>query len=322
MNAAKRAEPFRGSASTSNKPFVVDMPAPLLKRNADLSNGARHLYATARALANGRTGELRIRNRWLAFRFICFQAGICIKTGRKYWKELLVCGWVSAERERVARVLCGRLRSVGGRAHYTVHRQPKTERRSKRPSPTPSRSIEKRPFLQRSNSSFREELPPQRSQTHQAGAIPTSLAISENEFVLERESANHHLLTGPKSADDDTFPVSETQSPNHFEEIQDRAVSILLAKGEDPEFVAAAIQFIDERSESHGKTPATANYYLRSFAALKHNSEEMDALYEVVRRKRSLREKYMPGFTGHLSPESERLRREFNRTVASKTESE
>jgi hypothetical protein len=37
----------------------------------------------------------------------------------------------------------------------------------------------------------------------------------------------------------------------------------------------------------------------------------MAELWNIVERKRSLREKYMPNFTGQLSPESEKRRRKF-----------
>src|ERR1700722_10047336 len=54
---------FVGSIKKS--PFIVDVPAPMLKRHFQLSMNARRLYMTLRALAEGTTGELKINGQWL-----------------------------------------------------------------------------------------------------------------------------------------------------------------------------------------------------------------------------------------------------------------
>ena len=42
------------------KAFIVDAPATMLKRNSSISRNARILYNAMRALADGKTGELKI----------------------------------------------------------------------------------------------------------------------------------------------------------------------------------------------------------------------------------------------------------------------
>jgi hypothetical protein len=147
---------------------------------------------------------------------------------------------------------------------------------------------------------------------------PEGCGIEGDGVAITDRGNDHHRFspnTPPRKSDDDAVLVSENESPNHFETIQDQAKESLVAKGEDPDFVDEAIRFIDERSQACGKPPATASYYIRSFEALKHNSDEMDALWKGVRRKRYLRARYMPNFTAQLSPESENRRREFNRAL-------
>jgi hypothetical protein len=74
--------------------FIVDVPASLLKRNANLSKNARRLYLTMRGLANGKTGELAIRGCPLDWRYISRQA----EMGRDAWqrgvRELIAAGLV------------------------------------------------------------------------------------------------------------------------------------------------------------------------------------------------------------------------------------
>ena len=67
----------------------------MLKRHKQLTKNARHLYATMRALADGRTGELRIGNRWLHAEEIDFQAEMGRDVRMRSMRELIDAGLVS-----------------------------------------------------------------------------------------------------------------------------------------------------------------------------------------------------------------------------------
>jgi hypothetical protein len=277
------------------EPFIVDVPATLLKRNTELSKAARVLYSTMRSLADGKTGALKIRNRWLKAKAIDAAAEMCRDVRLRAMRELVALGLASMERERVERVIKGRKRVVFGITRYFVHRQPAARKKT-----------ESKPFLLKSISSTVEKIdsqvfsnPPVGAVSEGSGVLPV---VSEN----EKGEVSHHHPEPPKPDDD---------LPSRFEKLQNTARAILVERGEDAEFVEAAIQFIDERSAALGRSPGSAAYYLASFQTLQHSSEEMAAIWETVKRRRELREKWMPGFTGELSPDSETHRQEFNRYV-------
>jgi hypothetical protein len=117
------------------------------------------------------------------------------------------------------------------------------------------------------------------------------------------EITNHH--PPPKKADDD-----------RIQRLFDQAERLLLAQGEDPFFVLVALEFLDKRSFECGKSPpATVQWYLTAYSNLKHDSQEVAAVWEQVKHRRKLREKYMPGFTG--LPDNDAARQEFNRRIVS-----
>jgi len=104
--------------------FIVDTSARMLRKNPELSKNARQLYLTLRSLADGKSGELRIGDRWL--KAITFEtaAEICRNVRLRAMRELMVLGLVTVTRPRVLRVIGGRIRSVAGPVRYTVHRDP------------------------------------------------------------------------------------------------------------------------------------------------------------------------------------------------------
>lgn len=284
----------------SHKPFIVDVDAVLLKRHSQLSKGARNLYGTMRGLADGKTGELAINGHPLDWRYISSQAEIGRCSWLKYLRELRLAGLVSVTRERVLRLIDGRRYVVLGPSLYVVHRQ----------AVTPE-NVKNQPILLKSDCATVGESDPQIIQTHPSVSVSSGFAVPRGEGVSGEHTRNHHLRFESSKPDDDRGYAS-----NHFEKIQDKAKAILTGQGESPDFVDEAFLLFDDRSELFGSTPATANYYLTCFEQLKHDSVQMAELWGVVKRKRSLREKYMPGFTGQLSPESEKRRRKFNRQEA------
>jgi hypothetical protein len=109
--------------SSGKSPFIVDAPAPMLRRNPRLSKHARNLYMTLRALANKR-GEVRIRSRWLKGKAIDAAAEMCRDVRLLAMRELKEAGLVSFERERVIRFIRGRWREVRGCTEYKVYKVP------------------------------------------------------------------------------------------------------------------------------------------------------------------------------------------------------
>ena len=104
---------------------------------------------------------------------------------------------------------------------------------------------------------------------------------------------------------------------NRFRVLQDRARDFLVAQGEDPETVQVAIGMLDERAADLGKTPASAQYYVACFESLKANDEEWSIVRSKAVKQKTLREKFMPNFTGNLTPEMEKRRSRFNSQIAS-----
>jgi hypothetical protein len=139
----------------SKRPFIVDIEASLLKRNARLSKAARSLYGTMCGLADGKTKELAINGHPLDWSYIAREAEIGRCSWLKYLRELTIAGLVRTERERVTRIVDGRKRVVFGRAHYFVPRQAISEE-----------NIKKQPILLRSISSTVQEVDPQDFQKH------------------------------------------------------------------------------------------------------------------------------------------------------------
>jgi hypothetical protein len=109
-------------------------------------------------------------------------------------------------------------------------------------------------------------------------------------------------------------PPSKKEDDERVQFLFDQAEKILVERGEDASFVRVALELLDERSVELGKSPpCTVQWYLTSFSNLKHDSGDVAAVWEGVQRRRTLREKYMPGFTG--LPENEAARQEFNRRI-------
>ena len=107
---------------SGKSPFIVDAPSPMLKRHFQLSKNARRLYMTMRALADGRTGELKINGRWLTAKKIESEAEMCRGVRLPAMRELIAAGLVAYDFERVVRLIGGRRRAVRSRTRYTVHR--------------------------------------------------------------------------------------------------------------------------------------------------------------------------------------------------------
>jgi hypothetical protein len=106
------------------RPFLVGAPAPVLKKHPGFSKHARQLYVTLRALADGKTGELRIRERWLKATVFDSAAEMCKRVRLRAMRELIAAGLVTTERPRIWCTIGGPTRAVAGPSRYTVYREP------------------------------------------------------------------------------------------------------------------------------------------------------------------------------------------------------
>jgi hypothetical protein len=298
-----------------NKSFICDVPAKMLKRSTQLTRDARLLYGTMRALANGKTGELAIRGNPLDWRFICRQAEI----GRLKWlkarRELIAAGYVTFERERLYNYRGGKKRTVLGRAHYFVHRQPIT--------------VKNPLFAVKSDSCTVHQSDPQISSEtpHHNRAFAVGVACEQKKLLRGvRKSSS-------PTSDDDGSPVTSSDSnANPFCSEEDetliRNVQAMLRvrypqaydrnkdRVDDPLFIQEAISLIDERGESAISVPDA--YFASGIAKILDCEKDLLNLSELVKRKEHLRKKFTASFTPTLNETQEQARRQFNRMLEEK----
>lgn len=283
-------------------PFIVSLPAPLLKRHPELTKSARSLYQTMMALADGKTGDLRIGARWMKATTIDRAAEMCRDVRLKAMHELQELGLVTAERQRIERVIGGRKRVVLGCVHYKVH--PHTQS-----SKSPISTVD----LLQSISSTVEEI--------------DSQSVSNPPPVIQEP---HHHPKPEKPDDDDAHFLAKfkhtTDQPtykrpdlsDHVERTMEKATRLLIREGYDVDVVQEALRLIDERAASLEVVPVTPRYYVASFKNLLLDEPALSEIEQSVRQKKSRREKWMPAFTGSLSAESDQLRQQFNEQVSHK----
>jgi len=100
---------------------IRDLPAWPLRHQDWISDGARHLYCALKSMADGRTGRLFIPGRsWITLGQIERKAGICERTRKKYFRELVALGGLAVHRDHVIRHIGGRNRKVFGPAQVTL----------------------------------------------------------------------------------------------------------------------------------------------------------------------------------------------------------
>jgi hypothetical protein len=306
---------MKATAKDRGKPFICDVPAKMLKRSTQLSRAARTLYVTMRALANGTTGELAIRGNPLDWRFISKQAEIGRFTWLKAVKELVAAGYVTVERERLYNYKGGRKRTVLGRAHYFVHRQPRT--------------IKKPLFVLKSDSCTVHQPDPQiSSETPNANWTLASCARHERKKLVEGaykssspspdDDGSHVTSSDLKanlfcSEEDETLIRNiqarlRTQFPQAYDRNKDRI--------DDPLFIQEAVSMIDERGDSAISVPDA--YFASGVAKILDCERDILALSDILARKEQRRKKYMAGFTLTLNATQEQARHQFNRMVERK----
>lgn len=203
----------------------------MLKRNAELSRTARNLYGTLRALANGKTGQLKIKDRWLKATVFDRAAEMCRCIRLRAMRELIGAGLVTVERESVLRIIEDRRRVVWAGTRYTVHRQSLPIENHQnigvcaRPIP---KTVKKPNVLPKSISSTVEEIDPQYLSNPPLGAGSVSV-LPLNCSEIPPSGVSHHQH--PATDDDDcglpskesSKPKPETKGKIPVEEIAERA---------------------------------------------------------------------------------------------------
>jgi hypothetical protein len=113
------------------KAFIVrEISADMLRKNPQLSKGARMLWLTMKSMADYRTGELRHRQHWYTGKEIDQRAEISTRLRKGLMKELVKAGLVRWKRERVMRYLRDhftghqRMRWVLSHTHYFIPKVP------------------------------------------------------------------------------------------------------------------------------------------------------------------------------------------------------
>jgi hypothetical protein len=81
----------------------------LLRRKADLSKNARLLHGTLRAMADAKTGELRIRDHGWTPAEIDREAQISHVTRKAAMRELIAAGLADSKRDRITVTVKDRL---------------------------------------------------------------------------------------------------------------------------------------------------------------------------------------------------------------------
>jgi hypothetical protein len=247
--------PAKRKASSSRAPFIVDAQATMLKRNKELSRNARNLYVTLRALADGKTGHLKIKGRWLQASTFDSAAEMCRCVRLPAMRELKALGFVTSERDRVELYIDGRRRVVLGRCRYTVHRQAVAPKTTKKPS-----------ILQEYIPSTVEEVDPQFLSNPPGGGV--------------RGVGNNHQSLHPA---DDGFSAS-TSKTSHTE----TARIFLLSKGYDSQMVDIALTRVADLADALKKIPRLPAYFItsveRGLADLEERAELETILVERARK--------------------------------------
>jgi hypothetical protein len=293
MPATKLAQriPAVQERTSVGKLFVVDVDARLLKRNVDVSKGARCLHGTMRALADRRTGKLAIGGKSLDWQTICRQAEISHCTWRKYRRELLAVGllWEQRDREAIYDHKAGRMRVVLGKTTYCVRLQTAVRK-----------TVKNSTNLLGANSSTVEELAPQYVQntTKPYGAIAFAVRPAL-EPVLEPLSISEPQSSSPAptaTADDDdsSVIVSEPSKRNSLtDQIQvedlEKAIDTFMAESGLPFNVVTQMIDIIEKRSAQENISNVYKYFLKSLRVF-----DRDEVAELLHRANDEQRRVQP----------------------------
>lgn len=265
--------------------FIADVEASLLKKNSRVSKQARRLYGTLRALADGKTGELRIGGRWLKATVFDRAAEMCKRVRLSAMRELIAEGYVAMERPLIRREIAGRSRAVLGACQYRVLKvpKPKTCQNSKDSSRVHLLGCISC-TVQEMHQQVLSTTPPEvldsvlgsggknsvREHTSSSSKAPAKTPNPDDDDVCIPVPENHKLIVNPNSQPDPAAKAGQNQNhlvriDRQIEKIKTRAQALLEGRGLDSIFVRQAILLIDSRAI---EIPVSANYYLTAFEAL------------------------------------------------------
>jgi hypothetical protein len=301
-NLAASPSRFERFKTKHRKSFIVDIDGALMQRHAQLSRGARALYSTLRALADGKTGKLAVNDRPLDWHYICRQAEISRCTWLKRFKELVVAGLAGSERRRVLRVIKGRKRVVLGRACYFVRRQ------AIAPEIT-----ENQPNLLKSTFSTVEEVDPQINQNHQQGCVARSVSSGcrrRSGSRSEEQNHNHHRSRSSKPDDDFVRPreapktnpemlQSDAAIAQRYDDRVDGFRKTVLRNFEarhPVDVLNECLDIIEGRAFERAISIGSVQYLTVALENLLANEKEFNEIFDRCHARRLRREKFMPDF--------------------------
>lgn len=243
LSARGESPRVKRKANSSRSPFIVDMDASILRK---LGKHARALYNALRYMADGKSGELRFRERWYKAKEFDREAKMCERVRLAAMRELVAAGLVTFTRPRVWRMIGGRLRAVAGSVHYVVYRQP-----------VPLKNRQK----------TRDS-----SKLHLQNCIPGSLLEMQSQIVpnpplgaggsvfpdSENDSGSESAKSSSAPADDD-FPASTSKNSK-----AETAKTLLLSKGHDPQMVDIALARVADLAGAKKKIPRSPAYFVTS----------------------------------------------------------
>jgi hypothetical protein len=262
----------------TKKPFIVDLEAPFLKRNPkqgndeQLSKDGRTVYVALRALANGRTGELKIGGNWLKATVIDAAAEMCRDLRMKAIRELQAFGLVTVRRVRRVRMIKERRRTVLAECQYIVHKTPIKNACGSSTSPA-----NVGPVLLESISSTVDRIDSQYYSKHlQAGAALDSENSNNRESRISRSSS-------PNEAKRDEL-FSANYLLDRLHQIRNAAREKLIRHGLDAAFVDESLDFIDENAEISASVPNSPAYYIAGVQRL--SPSDTEKLWSAVNLKK------------------------------------
>ena len=315
------------------QPFIVrEIDSRMLRKNPDLSKGARMLWGTMLSMADAKTGELRHRDHWYSGIEIDMRAELSHVTRKLLMQELALAGYVHWERDRIKRVLKDRLtghlrmRCVSGRTKYFVSKSP---RKHWGPSkvhfsrPLDSRNTPNKTEGQNEKSPHKQRPSSKVKSLYRTRILPASLSVTHHEagVRVSSDSPQGQISHSPSSSVSGTAQAEKTDDdlsdiPSRFEVLLEKAKNILVSKGHELDYVEVALDWIDERSFQLGKSPGSVAYYLKCFETLEESLTEKDLVWEHVKKRRALYAKFgMPVDVTNLqlTPKQEKARQSFNR---------
>ena len=145
--------------------------------------------------------------------------------------------------------------------------------------------------------------------------VPTDRYISGDK-VSPSSSVSEN--TSVKKIDD-----NDNDRPDRVEALLKKAITILICRGHEPDYVEIALNWIDQRSFEVGTAPGSVTYYLKSFETLEGSPTEKDLVWDHVKKRRARYLRFgipIDITTLQLTSEQEKARQLFNQRLRARKE--